>query len=91
MQRIIFWLVRRYIGAPGRSWVFTAAAALLMRLVRSTVGRRQTLDLSDVKPGDKVVIEHLPISHKQQIRQFRRERKDDSGAVSKLVSRVARK
>lgn len=72
LRRVLIWGVRSYVGGPAKSWVFTSAALGLYRLVRSVRGRREIVDLSSIKPGQKIVIEHLPISHKKQIREFRR-------------------
>jgi hypothetical protein len=83
LRRLLLWGVRSYVGGPARSWVFTSAAMLLFRLVRSTTGRREIVDLSSVKPGQKIVIEHLPISHRRQIRDFRRAKRADRRAAKR--------
>lgn len=75
VRRAIFWAVRSYIGGPARSWVFTSAAMLLFRLVQRSTGRRELIDISPIKPGQTVLIEHLPISHKRQLKDFRREKR----------------
>lgn len=77
MQRLALWGLRRYIGGPGRSWVFTAIAALGMRMVRATRGRRELIDVSKISTGDRLVIEQLPVSHKKQIKQLKAEKKAD--------------
>jgi len=56
-----------YLKSPARSWVITTVATILLRLVRSTVGRRELIDISSIKPGEMIIIEHLPVSHKEQI------------------------
>ncbi len=85
-RRLILWGLRSYIGGPAKSWVFTSAALLLMRVVRSASGRRELIDLASIKPGDTVVIEHLPISHKRQIKQFKKDKK-----AAKRARRAARR
>ncbi|MEM7271613.1 MAG: hypothetical protein AAF547_00910 [Actinomycetota bacterium] len=85
-RRLVIWAVRSYIGGPARSWIFTSAAVLALRLVRSTTGRQELVDLSSVKPGQTLIIEHLPISHRRQIRDLRQERK----AQRRIARRIRR-
>ncbi|MEM7322823.1 MAG: hypothetical protein AAF531_07040 [Actinomycetota bacterium] len=80
-RRLLVWAVRSYIGGPARSWVFTSAALLAVRLVRSVTGSRELIDLSSVKPGDTLTIEHLPISHRRQIRDIRRSKRQERKAA----------
>lgn len=74
-RRLLIWGLRSYIGGPAKSWVFTSAALVLMRVVKSASGRRELVDLASIKPGDTVVIEHLPISHKRQIKEMKKEKR----------------
>lgn len=85
-RRLLTWGLRSYIGGPAKSWIFTSAAMLLMRLVRSNTGRRELVDLSSTKPGDTILIEHLPISHKKQIKSMKKEKRE-----TRRASRAARK
>lgn len=85
--RMALWALRRYVGGPANSWIFTSAAIFLYRLVRSNTGRRELIDLSATKPGDSILIEHLPISHRRQMKDMRRERRRDK----RLRKRTARK
>ncbi len=71
-RRLVVWGIRSYVGGPAKSWVFTSAAVLGLRLVKSVGGRRELIDLSTVKPGDTILIEHLPISHKRQIKDMKK-------------------
>ncbi len=75
LKRAVTWAVRSYVGGPARSWVFSSVALGLIRLVTKTTGRREVVDLSSIKPGQKVVIEHLDISHKKQIKQIKKDKK----------------
>ena len=74
-RRLAMWGIRAYIGGPAKSWVFTSAALLAIRLVKSVGGRKELIDLSSTKPGDTILIEHLPISHKRQIKQMKKEKR----------------
>lgn len=84
-RRLLIWAVRSYIGGPAKSWVFTSAAVLAVRFAKSVTGRRELIDLSSVKPGDTLIIEHLPISHKRQIRDFRREKRTNRRAARRAA------
>ena len=86
MQRAVIWAIRRYTGGPGRSWVWTSLALLGLRVVRSATGRRELIDISSVKPGQQIVIEHHTISHGKQIKQFKAEKK-----VADRAARAERK
>ncbi len=84
LQRLFHLALSRYLRSPARSWIITSVVAVLVRLVRRTVGRREVIDVSSIKPGEMIIIEHLPVTHKQQIkeekRSKRRRRRRASGA-----------
>lgn len=86
LGRLALWALRRYVGGPANSWIFTSGAILLYRMVRRNTGRRELIDLSSTKPGDSILIEHLPISHRRQMRDFRRDKRRDK-RQRKLASR----
>ena len=69
--------VRSYIGGPARSWIFTSGAMLVFRLAKSVLGRRELIDISDVKPGQTLLIEHLPISHERQMKDIKRSKREE--------------
>ena len=75
LTRFVKLAIRKGIGGPGRSWIYTSGFMALFRFAKNRTGRRQLIDLSSTKPGDKIVIEHLDITHKQQIKQFKAEKK----------------
>ncbi|MGI9594939.1 MAG: hypothetical protein ACR2QK_02190 [Acidimicrobiales bacterium] len=74
-RRFAFWAARSYFGGPAKSWLFTSAAMLAFRLAKSVGGRRELIDLSSIERGDTILIEHLPISHKRQMRDMKKERR----------------
>ncbi len=73
--RLVLWALRRYFGGPAKSWVFTTAVVMVARMVRSVVGRRELVDLSSMKPGQTMIVEHLPISHRRQIKDIKKEKR----------------
>lgn len=89
-RRLLIWAVRSYVGGPARSWVFTSAAVLAVRLVRNVTGRREIIDLSSVKPGDRLTIENLPISHQRQMRDFRRDKRIARKEAKRTAKQAAR-
>ncbi len=75
MRRLVQMGLNYYLKSPARSWVISTVATVLFRMVRKTVGRRELIDVSSIKPGEMIVIEHLPVSHKQQIKDERKAKK----------------
>lgn len=74
-ERLLALGVRLLVKGPAKSWIYTSAALALIRSVQKKTGRQQTVDLSRTKPGDRILIEHLPITHKEQMKQFAAEDK----------------
>lgn len=93
LRRIMTMAVRGYVGGPAKSWVFTSAAMLLWRQVAKATQKNEIIDLSRTKPGDKIIIEHLDITHKQQMKDAKRAKKSDrsSAKSARREARAARK
>lgn len=97
MERFILWGVRRYIGGPGRSWLFTTLAVFGYRVVRSTMGRKELVDVGGIGKGQRIVIEHLPVTHGEQLKEEKDERRSAKKAKrsarrsTRSVKRVARR
>ncbi len=68
MERLIAFAVRRYLGGPGRSWLFTGLAVLGYRKIRASAGRRELIDIGKIPEGQKIVIEHLSETHADQLK-----------------------
>lgn len=77
LARLFKLAAARAIGGPGRSWLFTSGFLALFRFAKRQTGRRQVVDLSSTKPGDKIIIEHLDVTHKEQIKQIKAEKKSE--------------
>jgi len=76
MWRRLFQLaISAYTRSPGRSWLITTVVTMLYRMVSKTMGRHEVIDVSSIKPGEMVIIEHLPVTHKQQIKEEKRTRR----------------
>lgn len=74
-NRLFRLAVASYARSPTRSWLITTVATVLYRMVRKTVGRREVIDVSSIKPGEMIIIEHLPVTHKEQIKEQKRRRR----------------
>lgn len=66
-------LARQYFGGSRRGLLMASLVTIGFTRLRSVLGRREVVDMSNIKPGETIVIEHLPISHKEQIKQFKRD------------------
>lgn len=86
IRRLVYWGISRYSGGPGRAWVYTSIAELGLRASRRLRGRHPVRDTSKVKRGQMVVIEHLGVSHAEQIRSIKRDRR-----AAKRAARTARR
>ncbi len=65
----------RYLGSNASRWVLTTVGALLFRSVSKLFQKKELVDLSKSKPGDKFVIEHLDVTHSDQIKQTKAAKK----------------
>lgn len=85
------WLREMYYDrSHGRSWIYNkTVTAMVRRLVRA-FRRTELIDVSKVKPGEMFVVELLPVSHKEQIRQFKQADREASRAA-KRERRAARR
>ncbi|MEM7341470.1 MAG: hypothetical protein AAF467_22645 [Actinomycetota bacterium] len=89
MERLLRYAVNRYVGGPNRSWLYTSAAVLAYRFVRSTMTRKEIVEIGGVGRGQKIVIEHLPVTHAEQIKEGKRVRKAEKRQL-KVDKRQAR-
>ena len=71
-KKLLFWLLRIYFGGKQKSWLIVSVVALMLRVGKSLFGRSESVDLSKVKPGQRLVIEHLSTTHKADIRKGRK-------------------
>ncbi len=90
LTRLFKYGIAKGIGGPARSWVFTSGLMALFRFARNRTGRREVLDLSATKPGDKIVIEHLDITHKEQIKQIKTSKKAEKSKAKQLKKELRR-
>ena len=93
LARLLRFGVARYVGGPAKSWVFSSGLIALYRFLRKKSEPTELIDLSSSKPGDKFIIEHLPITHGEQMKQFKRAAKDDAKAekAAKASAKASRK
>jgi hypothetical protein len=72
----------RYAGGPARAALYLSGLSALQRTLRP----KPTIESVRVRPGQRYVVEHLTISHKDQIKQLKREEQD-----AKRARKAARK
>ncbi len=80
---VITWMVRAFVRGPAKSWIFTSAALSLFRFAKRRTGRQAVIDLSHVKPGDRILIEHLSVTHEEQLKQEKAARRSNKAALKR--------
>jgi|GEM_PF-6136073 len=75
MGSLFFKLARMVLSRKGSSWLFSTILMLVWKLLKKVFKRKELVDLSKSKPGDKFIVEHLPITHGEQIKQIKRDKK----------------
>lgn len=75
IRTLLMWGVRSYVRGPAKSWLITSAAVLGLRFAQSAMNRVAMVEKTTIKPGDRFIIEHLEITHAEQITQHRRARR----------------
>ena len=93
LRTLLTWGVRGTVGGPAKSWVFTSAAMLIWGLVTKQASKTQLVDLSNTRPGDRILIEHLDITRKQQMKDLKKAKKNDKALMKaeKRDRRAAKK
>ncbi len=89
-RKLLVWGVRLSFVGPGKSWLFSSAALMAMKMVKSVSTKTEVIELSKSKPGDRIIIEHLDITHAQQLKAQKSAKKADKRA-NKDAKRLARK
>lgn len=67
---------RKTVGGPAGSWVFTSGILLLIRWSKRMIAPTEMVELTNLKPGDRYVIEHLSITHGEQMKLEKAAAKD---------------
>ncbi|MGF1597472.1 MAG: hypothetical protein ACFCVK_11185 [Acidimicrobiales bacterium] len=73
LRRAALWALGRYLGGPGRGWIYASAGSAVLRRARGLSGRRPVTERLTVRTGDQIVIDALPITHKRQMKDLRKE------------------
>jgi len=84
--RAVLWSIRRYVKGPGRSWIYTMLATWGWRQVKKRTAKTALIDTQSLKPGTRLMIEHLPVSHRKQIKAEKR-----AGKAAEAEAKMARK
>lgn len=67
LEKLLALAVRSYVKGPAKSWLYSSAAIVGLRAVRSATGRRPVVETVKLKPGKQYVIEQVSTTHKAQI------------------------
>ena len=70
--RLVQLIIRSYVRGPARSWIYTGGATMVINGLRRMFGRRELIEVLDIEPGEVIIIEQLSISHRKQIKQFKK-------------------
>jgi hypothetical protein len=90
VERLVLWAANRYVGGPARSWIYASVAIVVLRWMRSKLGRQRVVELRPLRVGERIVIEQLPISHQRQIKEQKSERRTERRAARR-AARSARR
>lgn len=82
--------VRRSFTGAGKPWLMYSGGLMAMRMMKSVSTKTEVIDLSNTKPGDKIVIEHLGATHRDQLKEAKATKKADKRAT-KQARRSARR
>jgi hypothetical protein len=82
LTRLLRLVLVRYAGGPARAALYLSAVSTARRLIKP----KPVIESLRVRPGEVYVVEHLGISHKDQIEQLKREEKE-----ARRARRAARK
>lgn len=84
LARVIRLMLLRSVG-PGKAAAYVAVYSAVRKFLKS----RETVVDERLRPGEHLVIEHLEISHKRQVKQLKREEKRARRAARKAARRKA--
>lgn len=72
LAKLLRFGVRKTVRGPAQSWVFTSGIMILYRWAKRRTGRREMVELTDLKPGDRYLIESLHVTHGEQMKEEKR-------------------
>lgn len=81
LAKFVSFFIQRSVKGPAQSWVFTSVAMMALSWAKKKVAKSETIELQNLKPGDRYVIEHLPITHGEQLKAEKSARKDAKSAA----------
>lgn len=93
LSKLLTFGVRKTVRGPAQSWVFTSGILMLLRWAKRKTARRELVELTDLKPGDRYIIESLHITHGEQIKAEKKASKDakSNAKAHKAAVKAARK
>ena len=93
LSKLLSFAVRKTVRGPAQSWVFTSGVLMVYRWAKRRTGRRELVELTDIKPGDRYVIESLRVTHGEQLKDEKRAKKSSklNAKDQKRAIKAARK
>lgn len=87
--RLVRLLLVRYAGGPAQAALYLTIWSFVRKRLRSD----EVIEVQGIRPGERFVIEHLEISHTEQIKQLKREeeRAKRRQAAARKAEKRARK
>lgn len=68
LAKVVDLFIRRTVKGPAQSWLFTSAIMLLLGWAKKATLKTQTVELENLRPGDKYLIENLNVTHGEQLK-----------------------
>lgn len=68
ISRLVTALIHRSVKGQSQSWVFSSIAMLALGWARKKTERSEMVELQNLKPGDRYLIEALDVTHGEQLK-----------------------
>lgn len=93
LAKLLSYGVHKTVRGPAQSWFITSGLLMLLRWSKRMIGRRELVELTDIKPGDRYVIESLHITHGEQMKEEKLAKKSAklNAKSQKKATKAARK
>ncbi|MFV0525410.1 MAG: hypothetical protein ACK5RL_13040 [Acidimicrobiales bacterium] len=73
LERLVTLIARRAGGGGTRSVLYVAVAIRALRMIRNATKPEPKSEVLAVTPGQRIIIDSLPISHAKQIKQMKQD------------------
>lgn len=77
MGSLLVKLMQLALSGKKGGWLVSTLAVVGFRLVSKLFSKKELVDLSKSKPGDRFIVEHLDTTHGEQIKASKAKKKAD--------------